>query len=263
MKLITALLVCSLLIPGRAFATGYALTLNPGDTISIKMSTPPATTSPTPTVTPGPTVTLTSPSNGATVSGTTNLTVVSSGAISWVNFNIDGNYLASSPPYTIAWDTTKVANGTHTVSVVAYATAGSPLVASASEIVSVLNPTPTPSPSPSPTPSPTPTPFPVAVNAITTSPIMPKVGDHVIFSATVQNVSASPALVGTVQFAIDSKVVAWSDNPTLSLAPGQIATVTSNNGPNGTPYWVATQTVVMRRGLLDAMPVSKHNWPYR
>ena len=50
-------------------------------------------------------VTLTAPPRGATVSGSTPISVSVSTATSWVNFYIDGFHIASSPPYRVSWDT--------------------------------------------------------------------------------------------------------------------------------------------------------------
>jgi hypothetical protein len=72
---------------------------------------------PTPTPTPstsGP-VTITAPSNGATVSGTVSIVTTKSSPSQWENIYIDGNYLASSPPTTFSWDSTTVSNGNHTI----------------------------------------------------------------------------------------------------------------------------------------------------
>jgi len=74
---------------------------------------------PTPTGTPTPAsgpVTITSPSNGATVSGTVSIVTTKSSKVQWENIYIDGNYLASSPPTTFSWDSTTVSNGNHTIS---------------------------------------------------------------------------------------------------------------------------------------------------
>ena len=93
-----------------------------------------------------------------------------------------------------------------------------------------------------PTPTPVPTPS-LAVTAVSWTPDPISVGDCVIFSAVVKNIGAASTPAGVnvgVNFAVDGAVVAWSDNPTLTLAPGQSATLTANHGPNGVNYWVAT-----------------------
>jgi hypothetical protein len=83
--------------------------------------------------------------------------------MSWVNFYIDNNWLASSPPYTQSWNSATVSNGLHTISAKAF-NASSLMIGTASVSVNVQNgvptttPTPAPSSTPTPTSSPTPTP---------------------------------------------------------------------------------------------------------
>ena len=72
-----------------------------------------------------PMVTLTAPANGATVSGTTTVSASASesgGSIASVQFKLDGANLGSAvttAPYLVSWDTTKVTNGSHTLTAVA------------------------------------------------------------------------------------------------------------------------------------------------
>lgn len=81
-----------------------------------------------PTDTTPPTVSLTSPTSGATVTGTTNLTATASDnvGVSKVEFLVDGAVKATvvSAPYTFAWDSRTVANGSHTVAAKAHDGAG-------------------------------------------------------------------------------------------------------------------------------------------
>lgn len=66
-----------------------------------------------------PSITLTAPSNGATISGAVQLTA-STATTSGVRFLIDGQAfgpVVSTAPYSIAWDTTTVPNGTHWLAV--------------------------------------------------------------------------------------------------------------------------------------------------
>jgi peptidoglycan/xylan/chitin deacetylase (PgdA/CDA1 family)/archaellum component FlaF (FlaF/FlaG flagellin family) len=77
-------------------------------------------------VTP-PGVTLTSPTAGATVSGTTNLTAAVSGInAADVDFFVDGQAVGSvaSSPFTLPWDSTSVPNGTHTIVASAFDASG-------------------------------------------------------------------------------------------------------------------------------------------
>jgi hypothetical protein len=76
-----------------------------------------------------PTVSVTAPSSGATVSGTT--TVSASAAdnvgVAGVQFKLDGNNLGAevpSAPYSIAWNTTSATGGNHTLTATARDAAG-------------------------------------------------------------------------------------------------------------------------------------------
>jgi hypothetical protein len=83
-------------------------------------------------------VSLIAPAMDATVSGSVTIAAASSALVSWLDFYIDGNYLASSPPNTISWNSSTVADGSHTISVDGFSSNGS-LVGSASVAVSVNN----------------------------------------------------------------------------------------------------------------------------
>ena len=76
-----------------------------------------------------PTVSITSPGNGASVSGTVSITANATGSvgISSVQFLIDGSNAGSADttsPYSYSWNTTGVANGSHTLTATAKDTAG-------------------------------------------------------------------------------------------------------------------------------------------
>jgi Bacterial Ig domain/Calcineurin-like phosphoesterase len=90
------------------------------DTFSIVNGT---TTPPT-TDTTSPTVSLTSPVSGTTVSASTNITATANDnvGVTKVDFYIDGTIAGSdsSSPYQLAWDTTKVTNGSHQIQARAY-----------------------------------------------------------------------------------------------------------------------------------------------
>jgi len=83
---------------------------------------PPADTTP-------PTVSLTSPGNGATVSGTTavNATASDNVGVAGVQFLVDGAALGTedtAAPYTVSWNTTGASNGSHTLTSTARDAAG-------------------------------------------------------------------------------------------------------------------------------------------
>jgi len=77
-----------------------------------------------------PTVALTAPASGATVSGSSVAVTASASdnvGVAWVQFQLDGANLGPhlvAAPYTIAWDTTAAANGSHTLGAQASDAAG-------------------------------------------------------------------------------------------------------------------------------------------
>lgn len=78
--------------------------------------------------TQAPTVSITAPSSGATVSGTTAVTASASDnvGVSRVEFYLDGGLQATdtSSPYSWSWDTTAASNGSHSLTAKAYDAAG-------------------------------------------------------------------------------------------------------------------------------------------
>ena len=87
-------------------------------------------------------VTITSPTAGETVSGTVNIvTQVVQPPLIWENFYIDGNKIASSPPYTIPWNTSTLPSGSHTIEVDAFDGHGK-TIGVAKVTVAVANPSP-------------------------------------------------------------------------------------------------------------------------
>ena len=88
----------------------------------------PGLTCPSPDTTP-PTVSITSPAYGATVSGTITITATASDdqGVAGVQFQLDGvngGAEDTGAPYSISWDTTTAANGSHTITAVARDAAG-------------------------------------------------------------------------------------------------------------------------------------------
>lgn len=78
-----------------------------------------------------PTATITAPTNGATVSGTTvtlSATASDNVAVAYVNFYVNGSLVATanSAPYGVSWDSTTISNGTSTITATAYDTSGNP-----------------------------------------------------------------------------------------------------------------------------------------
>jgi hypothetical protein len=117
------------------------------------------------------------PSDGATVSGAIAWEVkTSSSRVYRVDFGIDGVVKASDSRSPFVYgngslDTTRLADGRHTLTATAYARDSRP--ASATVTVTVSNkatPTPSPAPAPNPTPAPQPTPNPVPTPTPTPEP---------------------------------------------------------------------------------------------
>jgi hypothetical protein len=79
--------------------------------------------------TTAPTVSVSAPVNGATVSGTTSITATASDnvGVSNVQYKIDGTLVGSAittAPYTYSWNTSSIANGSHTIVAIAKDAAG-------------------------------------------------------------------------------------------------------------------------------------------
>ena len=88
-----------------------------------------------------PTVSINSPTAGASVSATVSVSAAASDnvGVAGVQFRLDGSNLGtedSSPPYAAAWDTTKAANGPHTLSAIARDAAGNTATSTVSVNVS-------------------------------------------------------------------------------------------------------------------------------
>jgi hypothetical protein len=82
-----------------------------------------------PSTASSPTVSITSPANGATVSGTITVSATASDnvGVAGVQFKLDGANLGAevtTAPYSISWNTTTTSNGSHTLTAVARDAAG-------------------------------------------------------------------------------------------------------------------------------------------
>ncbi len=96
----------------------------------------------------GPTVSISSPSNGTTVSGTINISanVTDNLSITGVTFKVDGNQLGStltSAPYSTSENTMGLLNGTHTITATATDAGGNTATSSTTVTVSNAQPGPT------------------------------------------------------------------------------------------------------------------------
>ena len=147
------------IVSGLTCATNYTLAVDAFDATgnSSPKTTIMVSTLPCADTTP-PTVTMTSPTNGSTMTGTINASANATDnvGVTRVDFFRDGVSSGSdtSSPYTIPVNTTTIASGSHTFSARAYDSAGN--VGNATNVtVTVSNTTPTPPP---------PTGFPDAAN---------------------------------------------------------------------------------------------------
>ena len=105
-----------------------------------------------------PTVSMTEPSNGATVSGIVNISATASDdmGVSGVQFKVDGVDVGSedtSSPYSISWNTATVDDGLRVLTAVARDAAGNKTTSGSvtATVDNVAGPAPTPTPTPTPT----------------------------------------------------------------------------------------------------------------
>jgi len=123
-----------------AIARDAAGNTRASSTISVTVSNaPPADTTP-------PAVSITSPANGATVSGTINVTANAADnvGVAGVQFQLDGvnaGPVLTATPYSIPWDTTTASDGAHTLTAIAADAAGNSTT-SAPVTVTVANGSP-------------------------------------------------------------------------------------------------------------------------
>jgi hypothetical protein len=163
------------------------------------------------TNTPPPTVSMTAPTNGATVNGTilVTATAASSVGVASVQFQLDGaNFgsLSTTAPYSVSWNTTTSSNGAHTLRAIAKDTAGNSTT-SASVTVTVNNTSTAPP---------------------TVSITSPASGATVSGTLTVTATAASSVGVASVQFQLDAGNLGSLD--TVSPYATSWDTTTANNG---------------------------------
>jgi peptidoglycan/xylan/chitin deacetylase (PgdA/CDA1 family) len=117
------------------------------DVYSLAESAQSGTPPPTP-----PTISLSAPADGAKVTGSQQVAATVSADVTSVSFQLDGADLGAadtSAPFAVTWDTTKSANGVHTVKATAHTAAGQS--ASAEATVTVTNGSTPPPSDPPPT----------------------------------------------------------------------------------------------------------------
>jgi hypothetical protein len=182
LRLLTNLLafafaIAALLAPAALGAEGVgpAKSLGGGKTTTATSTTTATTTTSSSRVNTGSnkevlSIATKAPASGQTLAGKIPWEVtVLSGSPSKVEFLVDGvvKWSETVAPYTYGGDngtldTTKLANGSHTLSATAYGSKGvkatTKVTVTVSNATSVPTPEPTPTPTPEPTPTPTPTP---------------------------------------------------------------------------------------------------------
>ena len=168
-----------------------------------------------------PTVSLTAPTSGQTLTGPVTVSANASDdvAVSSVQFLLDGANLGSavtSAPYSIPWNTTNTANGTHTLSAIA-TDIGGLKTTSAGVSVTVNNPVDSAPP--------------------TVSITSPTGGQTVTGTVAVAASAADDVAVTSVQFFLDGSVL----SPPLTAAPYSISWNTATVG-NGTHTLTAIAT---------------------
>lgn len=176
--------------------------------------TTPITIAPTPV---GPTISITAPTGGSTASGTAlTLSAAASDDIGvlGVQFKVDGTNLGAeitTAPYTTTFNTTTVANGSHTITAVARDTDGL-TTTSAGVAITVNNTAPAPD---------------VIVTSVTYA--------NGIFGCTIKNQGTLPTPTGIdvgVGYSVDGVYKTWGGLASPPLAAGASATI----GTNGDPY---------------------------
>lgn len=216
----------------------------------------------------GAPIAIVHPREYASVSGMTPITIRLTAPASTVRVYVDGKYLASGPPYTISWDSTRVSNGRHIITAEAILTAGSgdqrtssgpALILSANQrSVRVKNrklpatptpiPTVTPSATPAPTASPTsvstPSPVPTPTLTPAVTPIPPSPTPTPAPTSTPRPTSSpSPTLPPTP-----------SPSPVRTPSPSPIPTTTPTpviNAGNGAPLPIISPAFYVAPGGSD------------
>ncbi|HUA58245.1 MAG TPA: Ig-like domain-containing protein [Verrucomicrobiae bacterium] len=188
-----------------------------------------------PVATP-PSVSISSPANGATVSGTVTLTAnaASTAGIASVQFVVDGANLGSpvtAAPYSLALNTATLANGSHTITATAKDTAGNS--ATSSPVTITVNN--------------------VTVTAPGVSVTSPSNGAFVSGSITVTASATSSIGIASVQFVVDGANFGSPDTTSpyslalnttsLSNGPHTIAAMAKDTAGNSTTSATVTITV--------------------
>ncbi len=210
------------------------------EAMRITASTPPPDTTP-------PTVAITAPANGATVSATVTVSANASDnvGVAGVQFYVDGATLGAEDtagPYSVSWDTTSAANGSHTLTAIARDAAGN-RTTSATVTVTVSNTIPDTTP---PT---------VAITA-------PANGATVSATVSVSANASDNVGVAGVQFYVDGATLGAEDTAspysvswdTTSVANGSHALTAIARDAAGNRTTSATVTVTVSNTTPDTTP---------
>ncbi|MGO9062099.1 MAG: Ig-like domain-containing protein [Candidatus Binataceae bacterium] len=98
----------------------------------------------------GAEVAITAPQNGTTVSGTVTISVTLASNVWWDELQIDGNSIQTGTITNFSWNSTGVGNGSHTITVAAFAKGGTTPIGTASITVTVNNSATAATPAPTP-----------------------------------------------------------------------------------------------------------------
>ena len=119
-------------------------------------------------------ITITSPASHSTVSGVVTIMTQEQSPISWMNAFADQRWFVSdgsAKPYSVRWDSTKVANGQHSIAVIGYNNSNQAISQYSVTVTVANNTSPTPTPTAAPTIKPTPTPTAAPTPAPTVAPV--------------------------------------------------------------------------------------------
>jgi len=233
-------------VTGLNAATLYHFRVRSTDASSVSASSPDMTFATAGDTIP-PTVSITAPANGATVSGALSVTANASDnvGVASVQFKLDGANLgaiATTAPYSIAWDSTKSSNGTHILSATATDTSGN-TASSANVSLTVSN-------------SPDTTPPTVSITA-------PANGATVSGTLSVTANASDNVGVASVQFQLDGANLGGLDTnspysaswntTTASNAAHQLTAIAKDAAGNSTTSAIVTVTV---SNVADTTPPS-------
>jgi len=171
--------------------------------------------------TTAPATSVTSPSNGATVSGTTTVSASASDnvGVTSVEFYVDGALASTdtSSPYSFAWNTTAVSNAAHTLSSKAYDAAGN---SGTSSVVTVTVDNSAPSDTTAPT------------TAITS----PASGATVSGTTTVSASASDNVGVTSVEFYVDGALAATDTSSPFSFSWNTTAVANGSHALSSKAY---------------------------